>query len=67
MSEKAWTRSFPAAWEFTKGAAVSAGAVSLQAASRKRQPGPASKWDEEADVIVVGYGGAGAVTAIDRR
>jgi 3-oxosteroid 1-dehydrogenase len=26
--------------------------------------GPAKRWDEEADVVIVGYGGAGAVTAV---
>jgi 3-oxosteroid 1-dehydrogenase len=44
----------------------SAGAVTNRWGER-RMPGTASpppKWDQEADVVIVGYGGAGAVTAI---
>jgi succinate dehydrogenase/fumarate reductase flavoprotein subunit len=66
MSEKASDEVISGRREFTKGAAVSAGAVSLEGLSVSQAvAAPPSKWDEEADVIVVGYGGAGAVTAIE--
>ena len=43
------------------GGTVAAGAISAEAATTTR---PTQHWDKEADVVVVGYGGAGAVTAI---
>ncbi len=53
--------------DFLKGAAAGVGAVALSgtyAASAAAQPIPA-KWDEETDVLVIGYGGAGACAAIE--
>jgi succinate dehydrogenase/fumarate reductase flavoprotein subunit len=57
--------------EFVKGAALSAGA--LAGAGGLASCGPAAapqagvpeKWDKEADVVVVGFGGAGAPAAIE--
>lgn len=53
--------------EFLKGAAA-AGAVVATAGVLGTAPAHAAgvpdKWDKEADVVCVGYGGAGAVTAI---
>jgi len=49
------------------GAAVGAAAGSLgfpTVSTSKYEPWLPSKWDDEADVVVVGYGGSGAVTAI---
>jgi len=55
--------------DFLKGAAASAVAVAGAGALAGCQapaaaPNMPSKWDYEADVVVVGYGGAGAATAI---
>ncbi len=59
--------------EFAKGAAGVAGVAAVGAlascvplpAATPAAPTPApQKWDREADVVVVGYGGAGAVAAI---
>ena len=53
--------------DFLKSAAVGAGAVALSGlglAAAKAAPAP-EKWDEEADVVIVGYGGAGACAAIE--
>jgi 3-oxosteroid 1-dehydrogenase len=52
--------------KFVKGAAVAGGAIasgSLDQFSSAAQSVPL-KWDKEADVVCVGYGGAGAITAI---
>ena len=49
------------------GAAVGAAAGSLgfpTISTSKYEPWLPSKWDDETDVVVVGYGGSGAVTAI---
>ncbi|MBN1626789.1 MAG: FAD-dependent oxidoreductase, partial [Deltaproteobacteria bacterium] len=45
------------------GAAVAAG-VPCPVASKEKEPWMPAKWDYEADVVVVGYGGAGSVAAI---
>ncbi len=57
--------------DFIKGAAVGAAAVALPnlaatpAAAQVQCPATIpTKWDYEADVVIVGYGGAGAVTAM---
>ncbi|MDY7080377.1 MAG: FAD-binding protein [Chloroflexota bacterium] len=56
--------------EFIKGAAVTTAAVAGASALAGCSPAPApapgipEKWDKEADVVVVGYGGAGAAAAI---
>lgn len=53
---------------FFKDAAVAGAAVAatglLSAAPAQAAPTVPEKWDKEADVVVVGYGGAGAVAAI---
>ncbi len=55
---------------FVKGAVVgaaglaSAGALASCAPAAPPAPGVPEKWDKETDVVVVGYGGAGAATAI---
>ena len=57
----------PQAAAKTSGAAAagSAGAASARAAAKKGQPIPVpTNWQQTADVVVVGYGGAGAVTAM---
>jgi len=55
--------------EFVKGAAVGAvavaGAGALTSCKTALAPGMPKKWDKEADVVVVGYGGAGAAVAIE--
>ncbi len=52
--------------EFMKAAAVGAGALSMAGLNvSEAVAAPPSKWDEAADVVIVGYGGAGAVTAIE--
>lgn len=52
--------------EFMRSAAVGAGAFSLAGLNvSEAVAAPPSKWDETADVVIVGYGGAGAVTAIE--
>jgi 3-oxosteroid 1-dehydrogenase len=56
--------------DFLKGAAVGAGAVGLAGlggiteATAAAQPLP-RKWDHEADVVIIGLGGAGACAAIE--
>jgi len=57
--------------DFVKGAVISTAAVAsagaLAGCSEKTAPAVSSlpeKWDKEAEVVVVGYGGAGAVAAI---
>ncbi len=53
--------------DFIKSAAVfGAGAIALSGLGlgAAKAASPPEKWDEEADVVIVGYGGAGAVTAI---
>ena len=64
--------------DFVKGAAAVAGAGALASCAPAATPAPTTapgetagptpwipeKWDYEADVVIVGYGGAGAVTAI---
>jgi succinate dehydrogenase/fumarate reductase flavoprotein subunit len=54
--------------DFLKGAAVSsaalAGASLLSSCQAASDPGMPESWDEEFDVVVVGYGGAGAAAAI---
>ena len=53
--------------DFLKGAAVAGGAaaVTMLEPSGKAEASPVpDRWDKEADVICIGYGGAGAVTAI---
>jgi succinate dehydrogenase/fumarate reductase flavoprotein subunit len=53
---------------FMKGAAAGAGAAALTGfgvrGAEAISPTKVPRWDYEADVVVVGYGGAGAVTAI---
>ncbi len=55
--------------DFLKKAAVGSGAVALiglnAGESEARIVGPPKKWDEVADVIVLGFGGAGACAAIE--
>lgn len=54
--------------DFIKGAAAGTGAVALMGIGVKEsqaQSGIPQKWDMEADVIVVGFGGAGACAAIE--
>lgn len=56
--------------DFVKGAAVGAAALTASGALSGcgRDESPAAlpkKWDREADVVVVGYGGAGAAAAIE--
>jgi succinate dehydrogenase/fumarate reductase flavoprotein subunit len=68
MSEKK-TKKGLSRRDFIKGTAVGAGAVALSGlGKREAKAAPPTavpkKWDAEADVIVVGYGGAGASTAI---
>jgi succinate dehydrogenase/fumarate reductase flavoprotein subunit len=68
MSEKE-TKKGLSRRDFIKSAVVGAGAVAvagLGATGAKAIPQSAvpGKWDAEADVVVVGYGGAGAATAI---
>ena len=68
MSEKE-TKKGLSRRDFIKSVAVGAGAVAvagLGATGAKATPQSAvpGKWDAEADVVVVGYGGAGAATAI---
>jgi hypothetical protein len=48
------------------GAAIgaAAGSLAFPTIPSKYQPWLPSKWDDTADVVVVGYGGSGAVTAI---
>ena len=56
--------------DFIKGAAVGTGAlavVGMNPASATADTAMPKKWNKEADVVVVGYGGAGAVTAITAR
>lgn len=48
---------------FLKGAAAAAAAVPF-AASVEARPFAAPKWDREIDVVILGYGGAGACAAI---
>lgn len=58
--------------DFVKGAAIGAvgglvagtAGTALAAPKAKLKPWLPAKWDKEADVVVVGYGGAGAVAAI---
>jgi len=55
--------------DLLKGAAVGAVAVAgagvLASCKAAPAPGVPEKWDKEADVVVVGYGGAGAAAAIE--
>ena len=54
--------------DFLTGAAVGTGAVAFVglASAPAHAQGPApSKWDQEADVVIVGFGGAGACAAIE--
>lgn len=59
--------------EFVKGAAVGAGALAAGGVLAGCRPGVApevdvpDQWDREADVVIVGYGGAGACAAISAR
>ena len=54
--------------DFLTGAAVGTGAVAFvglgSAPAHAQGPVP-SKWDQEADVVIVGFGGAGACAAIE--
>jgi succinate dehydrogenase/fumarate reductase flavoprotein subunit len=58
--------------DFVKGAATGAvggllagtAGAALAAPKEKQKPWLPAKWDYEADVVIVGYGGAGAVAAI---
>lgn len=51
---------------FIKAAAIGGGALSLGALNvAEAVAAPPKKWDDETDVVIVGYGGAGAVTAIE--
>jgi len=55
--------------DFVKGALVTGSAAAASAVLGACQPAPAganipAKWDKEADVVCIGFGGAGAVTAI---
>jgi len=54
--------------DFLKGAAAGTGTVALMGLGAKEtqaQTGLPQRWDLEADVIVVGFGGAGACAAIE--
>lgn len=53
---------------FLKGllATAAAGGVVSQASAKPQADLPA-KWDREADVVILGYGGAGASAAIRQR
>ena len=56
--------------QFFKSAALAGGAAAATsivgpATSAFAQQGPPTKWDYETDVVVVGYGGAGAIAAIE--
>ncbi|WP_414834039.1 FAD-binding protein [Afifella sp. YEN Y35] len=52
--------------DFLKAATGGAAAISLSGfAADKALAAPPEKWDEEADVVIVGYGGGGAVAAIE--
>jgi len=57
--------------EFIKGAAIGAVALAGSGALASCKPAPPAelpeKWDKETDVVVVGYGGAGACAAIAAR
>lgn len=56
--------------DFIKGTAIGTGALAvtgMNAASATADTQMPKKWDKEADIVVVGYGGAGAVTAITAR
>lgn len=46
------------------GLAASA-AVPFMSAAHAKQAGADTKWDKETDVLVIGYGGAGACAAIE--
>lgn len=46
------------------GLAASA-AVPFMSAAHAKQAGAGTKWDKETDVLVIGYGGAGACAAIE--
>jgi succinate dehydrogenase/fumarate reductase flavoprotein subunit len=51
---------------FLKAAAVGAGAVVVAGLqSNARAASKVRKWDNEADIVIIGYGGAGAAAAID--
>ncbi|HSR10698.1 MAG TPA: FAD-dependent oxidoreductase, partial [Thermodesulfobacteriota bacterium] len=54
--------------DFVKGAAIGAGALGvagLPAPEAEARVGAPQKWDMEADVVIVGFGGAGACAAIE--
>lgn len=55
--------------EFIKGAAVGASVVALSGLGLKEAKAaqPPEKWDKETDIVIVGYGGAGASAAIAAR
>ncbi len=51
---------------FMKAAGLGAAALSLAGLNVKEAvAAPPSQWDEEADVVIIGYGGAGAISAIE--
>ena len=55
---------------FMKGAALGAGAIAVAGVGGAKDAyavPPPKKWDMEADVVVVGYGGAGACAAIEAK
>ncbi|HUW95717.1 MAG TPA: FAD-binding protein, partial [Anaerolineae bacterium] len=60
--------------DFVKGAALGAGLLtgagtlaSCGTAAAPAAPGVPESWDHETDVVIVGYGGAGAAAAIAAR
>jgi len=55
--------------EFVKGTAIGAAALGLAGLGAKEVDAASlpTKWDKETDIIVVGYGGAGAVAAITAK
>ena len=50
--------------DFIKTTAAGVGATALTGLGSKEAQAEVLNWDKETDVIVIGYGGAGAVTAI---
>ncbi len=50
--------------QFLKGSVASAFAIGSVASASAKALTPDTKWDDEADVVVIGFGGAGASAAI---
>jgi succinate dehydrogenase/fumarate reductase flavoprotein subunit len=68
MSDKITRREFIKDAAVGAAAVVGAGALAAPAAAQGSLPGVPDKWDYAADLVIVGYGGAGigaAITAVD--